>query len=921
MLVAPLETLLEIRQCGGKAFPLQRLMAEGWRVPRGFVVTTNAFELCRTVAASSSLGAVPTEIVDAIRQSLGQLGDKHLLAVRSSAVGEDSREAAFAGLLATRLRVEPTLEKVLEALQFCWSSYDSSLVREYQRSRGKALQGMAVIVQQLVVGEFSGVMFTRHPAPNHQTARVDSILVEYCPGLGEDLVSGRVTPISQVIHRSATNGFQSMTIAADRTSSKKSCDRHEDVSRGAGQLSARTLELLRIAADRLELLFGGPQDVEWTCDAEGEVYWLQSRPVTTLGKIPLSARTESASPLTMSSSPSTAGLTRSTEAGVQQHWTNANLNENYPEPVTPLLASLAQQCYYHYFRNLGVALGIQSRRIAAVENELRFSVGTHAGRLYYNLSNIEIVLASAPYGDWLVNAFLDFIGASDKTQADEAAQDENSQPSPSATRPSRWRRINDGWETVQVFGRVCRLAYGLERGLAQFERDADQFAERAHPTRLASLSRDQLLVLWREFADIRFHRWLPGSLADAASMVSYALLKRALRHDFPEQEQASLHNSLLRGLREVVSVGPAESLWAISRLVRSTPDWSQWISEQQGGKATWEQLNTDARLTELRGQLNNWLEKWGFRCSGELLLTVPSYQEQPQAVTDLLRTYVRMEGESPEERLIRQEKERSDETERILRVLASRPLVRGLPWPSRKAYVRRLAHWTQQSIICRERARLKQALLYQRLRRLLLEIGARFQTEYVIEQPDDVFFLNWQEVESLLAGGSGMFTTASRIAAVRRAEWQSDHLRTPPRDLVLERGEVWRADSSVAQGQSNATTPLAEADQSASDVLTGTGACGGVIDGRACVLDDVRQVERLLPGDILVVRQTDPGWATVFPLVKGLVMERGGMLSHGAILAREYGLPTVVGVNDATELLAHSPEVRVDGDRGEVRLK
>lgn len=921
MLVAPLETPLEIGQCGGKAFPLQRLMAEGWRVPRGFVVTTNAFELYRTTAASSSLVAIPTEIVDSIRDALEQLGDKHLLAVRSSAVGEDSREAAFAGLLATRLSVKPTVEKVLEALQFCWSSYDSTLVCEYQKSRGKALQGMAVIVQQLVVGEFSGVMFTRHPAPSHQTARMDSILVEFCPGLGEDLVSGRVTPFSQVIQRSEANGSQAVTIAHDRTPSMESCGRHEDVSRVADQLSARTLESLRIAADRLEQLFGGPQDVEWTCDAEGEIYWLQSRPVTTLGKVPSPVRLEAASLLTMPSSPSTAGSTRSTEVGVRQHWTNANLNENYPEPVTPLLASLAQQCYYHYFRNLGVALGIDARRIATVENELRFLVGTHAGRLYYNLSNIEVVLASAPYGDWLVNAFLDFIGASDRSHVDETARVGNSQPSPADTRPSRWRRIKDGWETIQILGRVCRLAFGLKRSIAQFERDADQFALRAHPARLASQSRDQLLVLWREFADIRFHRWLPGSLADAASMVSYSLLKRALRHDFPDQEQSSLHNGLLRGLREVVSVGPAESLWAISRLVRSTPDWNHWICEQQGRKATWEELNSDDRLTELRSHVMRWLDEWGFRCSGELLLTVPSYQEQPQSVIDLLKTYVRMEGESPEERLIRQEKERSNETERTLQVLASRPLVRGLPWPSRKAYVRQLIHGTQQSIICRERARLKQALLYQRLRRLLLEIGVRFQTEHVIEQPDDIFFLNWQEVESLLAGGCAIFTTASRIAAVRRAQWRSDHLQTPPRDLVLERGEIWRTDLSATQGQSNATTPRAEAGQSAFDVLKGTGACGGVVEGRACVLEDVRQVERLLPGDILVVRQTDPGWATVFPLVKGLIMERGGMLSHGAILAREYGLPTVVGVNNATELLAQRPEVRVDGDRGEVRLK
>ena len=96
----------------------------------------------------------------------------------------------------------------------------------------------------------------------------------------------------------------------------------------------------------------------------------------------------------------------------------------------------------------------------------------------------------------------------------------------------------------------------------------------------------------------------------------------------------------------------------------------------------------------------------------------------------------------------------------------------------------------------------------------------------------------------------------------------------------------------------------------------GSSACGGSVTAPAAVLTDVREAHHLRRGDVLVTRQTDPGWAPVFCLISGLVIERGGMLSHGAIIAREFGLPCVVGIKDATRRIEHGALVTVDGDRG-----
>jgi len=144
----------------------------------------------------------------------------------------------------------------------------------------------------------------------------------------------------------------------------------------------------------------------------------------------------------------------------------------------------------------------------------------------------------------------------------------------------------------------------------------------------------------------------------------------------------------------------------------------------------------------------------------------------------------------------------------------------------------------------------------------------------------------------------------------RRLEHERTAALEPPDSFVLEQGEAW---------QPGAAAP-ALADLNAGDSLRGSGACGGRVEGNAAVVLDVREADRVRAGDILVTRQTDPGWAAVFFLIKGLIIERGGMLSHGAIIAREYGIPAVVGVAQATQHIRSGDRLRVDGDKGVVEF-
>jgi pyruvate,water dikinase len=390
----------------------------------------------------------------------------------------------------------------------------------------------------------------------------------------------------------------------------------------------------------------------------------------------------------------------------------------------------------------------------------------------------------------------------------------------------------------------------------------------------------------RDFMDIRLNRWLDASLADAASMVCYGALQRLLENAYGPG--SSVHSSLLKAIPDVISGEPVHRLWELSRLIRGNAALRE-LFERESGEVL-RQLAVDPRFAVFQAELTRYLDDWGFRCSEELMLTRPSFQENPAPLIDMLRAYAQRDGSSPANALREQEADRVGETRRVLAELGDRSLWRGFPGLTYARVLRTLLPWTHAAIRFRERARMKQALLYSRCRRIALAIGEHLVSRGTLEEHDDVFFLSVAEIDELLSGAA-MFPHDIR-ALVRERRRAHDRLAatTPPDAFTLGEGEYWDSDSV-----DRAITP----ERPAGDrTLRGTSACGGRATGRATVLRDVTEAARLERGDVLVTRQTDPGWGPVFFLIAGLVIERGGMLSHGAIIAREFGIPCVVGVRD-----------------------
>jgi len=858
-----------VTRCGGKAFNLGRLLAAGLTVPEGGVL---GVEVLQNFLDETGLGARIEERLASLHDddpdqlaqieadvrawfeatpwppSMTALTDRVAAdlahapscAVRSSAVGEDAARASCAGLMDSVLDVTPGIA-LERAIRQVWASRWSARALAYERSGHGRLGAMAVIVQRQIDPWVAGVLFTRSPEHGCE----DAMLCEYGLGLADKLVAGETNPAR-------------LRIARDGASSTRM-----DAAVEAPALDTTTVRALAAAGRSAEALFGSPQDIEFAIDRGGKLWLVQSRPITT-------------------------GM----RAGVRRRivWSNANVNENFPEPISPLLYSIVAPGYSAYFANLGQAFGLARSRLDRMDRDLAGIVGVHAGRLYYNLTAIHSVLREAPCGEHLCAWFDEFTGACDPSGR-----------SPS-TRRSFVRNARDVLELVWIAARTTWQYLFIERRVRNFEARIDAYAAASAPARLASLDLIALRDLLRGFLDIRLRRWTHASLADAAAMVCYGALKGLVRRVVGEAGASAAHNDLLKGLSGLKSAEPVEALWRLAQCVRDDAELRR-LFEMHSGEALLDRIRSDARCADFHARFQAYLDAWGFRCSGELMLTVPSFQERPAELLDIVRSYAAQADASLMQRLSMQQAKREAATRAVLDAARRRGIVPGL---SLAPVVSRILAATQGAIGLRERARLKQALLYSRLRRVALEIGSRLQANGTLNAVDDVFFLTLHELDQWLSGYA-MFPGAVRSLVAMRREAHARFFEVAPPDVfTAHEGEY---------PDPRAARPSQAAREHG---LRGASVCGGVATGPAKVLTDVVETRTLARGDVLVTRQTDPGWAPAFVAIGGLVLERGGMLSHGAILAREYGIPTVVGVAGATERIVSGSMVRVDGDRGEV---
>jgi phosphoenolpyruvate synthase/pyruvate phosphate dikinase len=299
---------------------------------------------------------------------------------------------------------------------------------------------------------------------------------------------------------------------------------------------------------------------------------------------------------------------------------------------------------------------------------------------------------------------------------------------------------------------------------------------------------------------------------------------------------------------------------------------------------------------EAQAAIRAYLDKYGMRCVGEIDITRPRWSERPATLVPLILGNIENFEPGAGERRFEQGRQEALEKERELL-----ERLRALPDGERKAEeTKRMIDRVRTFIGYREYPKYGMVSRYSVYKQALLQEAERLVLADVIREKQDIFYLTFQELHDAVRTNR----VDDQLISERKAAFRSYQALTPPRVLTSE-GEV------IAGAYRRDDVPAG--------ALVGLPVSSGTVEGRARVILDMADAD-LEPGDILVTAYTDPSWTPLFVAIAGLVTEVGGLMTHGAVIAREYGLPAVVGVEHATRLIRDGQRIRVHGTDGYVEV-
>jgi phosphohistidine swiveling domain-containing protein len=871
---------------GGKAANLGELARAGFAIPPGFCITTTAYTLISesaglepmlaelaaqesddpphqkklAAAARAALleAPVPPGVAEAVTSAYRALfqGEPVPVAVRSSATAEDLPTASFAGQQETYLNIVG-IEDVLIAVRHCWASLWTDRAVSYRHSLGidPRTVRLAVVVQCMVDALAAGVLFTANPL----TGKRRESVIDANPGLGEAVVSGAVNPDHFVVS-TPTGEIVERRLGDKRVvigSMPGGGTRRIERTGADGTfcLSNTQVRALVELGAQVEAHFGAPQDIEWAMDASDQLFLLQARPITTLFPLP-------------------AGAPSIDE--VPRVYLSFNVQQGTHLPFTPMGLSAMRLLA----SSVATLLGFSPRD----RMQGPFFVREAASRTY-----IDVTAA-------LRNSFgrMMLLRAMEEAEIHAAAifRQLAADPRFSLIPAPRWpffraaarllMRTRLPWHLLRT---LLSPKSGRERLLRLERRLRDE--GKVEAAILASPA-ERVAAVEQIFFDDTVRLLNNASSAMVAGMLAYSLASTLLGNLASEGEQ----QGVLRGLPANPTTEMNLALWALAQQVHADQATADLVQGTPPARMAVDYRNGNLPPLLQHG-LADFLATYGHRSVAELDLGMPRWSEDPTYVLGILENLLQLDDRalSPDAQYHRA----AQEAEALVVELKRR--ARRESW---------LRGWIAGFCLDRARAlmglrevpRFCLALLLARARTLLWPVGAELARSGRLERAEDIFFVTLPEVHEALSGADMRATVRER-----RATYQQELAR---RHVPL----VLLSDGTEPPGELHTAT-------SAQATLIGTPASPGVVTAPARVILDPAGAH-LEPGEILVAPSTDPGWTPLFLTAGGLVMETGGSMSHGVIVAREYGIPAVAGLVGATERIRTGSRITVDGTVGTV---
>lgn len=885
----------EQQHLGGKAYNLAVLSKSGYNVPSWWVISVDAcrefLEQSNTISDINQQLSVLTEQTDmqeitaiaekvqaqvetlslseVIKTELVSLVgaeelDNQFWAVRSSVVGEDAKGASFAGQMDSML-YQTGQQAVFDAVIAVIKSAFNARALKYRLTKGLALTDIraAVIIQKMIDADISGVMFTANPISGNRS----EALISAAWGCGEGIVSGlcNTDEITIGLNHDTINQTINEKDLALVFDNQSNCGvkqiEIDELKAHEAALSASHILQLRDMGKSIAETYRFPQDIEW-CIKDRELYILQSRPITSL-----------------------PNYNADTDRKVV--WDNSNIQESYCGVTTPLTFSFASQAYKTVYEQTMRLLGESNQTIQDNQLMLNNMLGLIHGRVYYNINNWYkglLFLPSFKANKEDMERMMGLQDPVDLVQDVELSFSEKLKKLP------------------QIFRALFKMLTRF-RKMDQLVSDFKQFFQaeyhKVEREKLHTQSIGQLVELSQHLDNKVLANWTTPIINDFYVMMMNGKVHRWLTK--LELENPDLvKNNLLSGEEGIESTEPTKFLLDLCDQIRQRDDWQLLFKQYDNDKLLG---MLELQAPALYQQCQQYIELYGDRTMGELKLESITLRQDASFMFAILKNFLAKPELSRATLAQNEAAFRQEAEDTVFTLIKDKHGRRGLK--KFKSHLSKL----RDAIRNRENMRLDRTRLFGLYRDIFSEIGKQLEFYDCLDDERDVFYLS---IDEIYAYNEGRTVTAllKPLVEVRKAEYAQYEQHDLPHHFYTH-GAVYC---------NNQYEYPHEVEQTAldADTLEGIGCYPGEVETTLRLIfspDD----ELNLNGQILCTVRTDPGWAPLFPTAGGIVVERGSTLSHSAVVARELGIPAIVGVPNLTKIVSDKEMVRMNGSTGRIQ--
>jgi pyruvate,water dikinase len=552
-------------------------------------------------------------------------------------------------------------------------------------------------------------------------------------------------------------------------------------------------------------------------------------------------------------------------------WTRAYGDEYWADVTSPLFFSLLGEYLTEYVNHEGAR--IMGYWEIANKDLLRL----HKGHIYFNTEVLEYVFTFNPKFS-RTKELLNYFPEKDQERVANA-------------KTKIGRRI---WAEIRIMlldpdGMITRTDKAHRRWAESFLSKMKRFDS----LDLAKLSDEELYVEFKDMenAFLKHYRLIRYGLV-THSIGSNLILKRWLV-DWLDDKSGALYSKLISGLPDNKTITTNTALMKLSKAARGNP-YVLDLLQQKSSRGFLAEIDNNPHLKDFSTEFHGFLRDYGHR-SHTREMFFPRWTDDPSLVVDVLKSLASSQD------LDAEAFERQKSEERIAAEKDTLDRVSTLKFGFfKKLLFKTVLRYAQTYLMFRENQRFYLDHTIYRQRRLFMEYSSRFKERGIISNPDDIHFLSKEEIFKIQRHE---LSVPKETIKQRREEFERYADRLPPKFLKGTR----EFDDTMTREENTLR-------------ITGTGASPGIATGLARVVGTINELPKIKEGEIMVTSNTDPGWTPVFPKLGGLITETGGILSHGAVVSREYNIPAVTAVRDATKILKTGQKITIDGNDGVVTI-